>query len=156
MLLVVWTADHAGYATGRSGPARGRLAINSSTSCSTQRTTRLRARTGFGNWDSAIRSSTAERDRAVIPVTLAEREKSCGYVCFLRSSRTCTRPSGGSADVAGIATRPSSRPDGAWRTTSAGSTRTGLWLPSWPPIEGRYLNDAELDALYEDAGNGLP
>ena len=22
----------------------------------------------------------------------------------------------------------------------------------WPPTEGRYLNDAELDALYEDDG----
>ena len=22
----------------------------------------------------------------------------------------------------------------------------------WPPVESRYLNDTELDALYEDAG----
>ena len=22
----------------------------------------------------------------------------------------------------------------------------------WPPVKSRYLNDAELDALYEDAG----
>ena len=27
---------------------------------------------------------------------------------------------------------------------------------AWPPTEGRYLNDAELEVLYEDAGNGLP
>ena len=27
---------------------------------------------------------------------------------------------------------------------------------AWPPTEGRYLNDAELEALYADAGNGLP
>ena len=27
---------------------------------------------------------------------------------------------------------------------------------AWPPTEGRYLNDAELDALYEDTGKGLP
>ena len=26
----------------------------------------------------------------------------------------------------------------------------------WPPTEGRYLNDAELEALYEAAGNGFP
>ena len=27
---------------------------------------------------------------------------------------------------------------------------------AWPPTEGRYLNDAELEVLYTDAGKGLP
>ena len=27
---------------------------------------------------------------------------------------------------------------------------------AWPPTEGRYLNDAELEALCADAGNGIP
>ena len=49
-------ADRPGYAAGRSEPARGRLAMKSSTSCSTQRTARVPTRVGFGNRDSAIRA----------------------------------------------------------------------------------------------------
>ena len=44
------------HATGRAEPARGRLAMKSSTSCSTQRTARLPMRIGFGKRDSAIRA----------------------------------------------------------------------------------------------------
>ena len=47
-------AVHPGYAAGRSEPPRGRLAMKSSTSCSTHRTARLPMRIGFGKRDSAI------------------------------------------------------------------------------------------------------
>ena len=54
VLPVERISDHPGYAAGRSEPARGRLAMKSSTSCSTQRTARLPIQMGFGNLDSAI------------------------------------------------------------------------------------------------------
>ena len=44
--------DRPGNAAGRSEPPRGRLAIESSTSCSTHRTARLPMRSGFGKRDS--------------------------------------------------------------------------------------------------------
>ena len=47
-------AVHSGPAAGRSEPPRGRLAMKSSTSCSTHRTARLPMRIGFGKRDSAI------------------------------------------------------------------------------------------------------
>ena len=42
------------YSVGRSEPARGRVAMKSSTACSTHRTARLPMRTGFGNLDSPL------------------------------------------------------------------------------------------------------
>lgn len=61
------------------------------------------------------------------------------------------------ADVTGIATRPSSRPDGTWRTTGRQGFSDRIVVAvavdaAWPPTEGRYLNDAELDELYGNSG----
>ena len=60
-----------------------------------------------------------------------------------------------------FATRPFSRPAGVWTPTSNGSSLPGIVVAvdvdaAWPPTEGCYLNNAESEALYEDAGNRLP
>lgn len=51
--------------------------MQSSTSCSTQRTARVPMRIGLGNRDSAISAYTDERDRAVATVT-SRRVRSLG------------------------------------------------------------------------------
>ena len=83
VLPVVWTVDRPGYAAGRSEPARGRLAMKSSTSCSTHRTARLPTRIGFGNRELGHQGVDGRAGQGGHPRHVSEREKSRGHAYFL-------------------------------------------------------------------------